>query len=64
MDLDSERNHAHGPMPIPWTAIVRYGEFYGMGPNEIQLLVRVIRKLDNHNLQRIAAKQSAQTTPK
>jgi hypothetical protein len=50
-DLDTERNHGMGFTAIPWSAIVRYGEYYELDTDE---LIYFIRKIDNAHLERLA----------
>lgn len=50
-DLDTERNHGMGLASIPWSAIVRYGEYYELDTDE---LLFFIRKIDNAHLERLA----------
>ncbi len=50
-ELDSERNHGMGLASIPWSAIVRYGEYYDLDTDE---LLYFIRPMDNAHLERLA----------
>lgn len=50
-DLDTERNHGMGLASIPWSAIVRYGDYYELNTDE---LIYFIRKMDNAHLERLA----------
>lgn len=54
-DLDGER--AQGYMSqgrIPWSAIVGYGEYHDLTPEEIDILLHYVRALDNENLRWIS----------
>jgi hypothetical protein len=54
-DLDSERPQGYStPGRIPWSAIVGYGEYHGLTPEEIDVLVHYVRALDNENLRWIS----------
>lgn len=53
-DLDTERNHAHGLMRIPWSAINRYGEYHGYQMDELHYF---IRRMDDELLASLAAKK-------
>ena len=55
-DLDSERSTLNLD-PIPWSKIVRYGEFYGLEKEAIEDLLYLIREADNAYLRRIAEKR-------
>lgn len=50
-DLDTERNHGMGLASIPWSAIVRYGEYYSLDTDE---LIFFIKAMDNAHLERMA----------
>lgn len=52
-ELDSERHHGEGLMPIGWWSIVRYGQYYGLNSEEIEDLVYLIRRMDDAHLGRI-----------
>jgi hypothetical protein len=45
-ELCSCRPSGFGLAPIPWTAIVQYGDFAGLEYEETLLLVRAVRALD------------------
>lgn len=50
-DLDTERNHGMGLASIPWSAIVRYGDYYEL---DIDELLYMVRAMDNAHLERLA----------
>lgn len=50
-DLDTERNHGNGLASIPWSAIVRYGDYYSLDTDELLYFVKAI---DNAHLERLA----------
>lgn len=50
-DLDTERNHGMGLASIPWSAIVYYGQYYGLDVDE---LIYFIKAIDNAHLERLA----------
>lgn len=45
-DLDTERDLA-SLQPIPWSAIIRYGEFNGFSHSELNDLLYLVREADN-----------------
>jgi len=55
-DLDTERSLAD-LQPIPWSKIVEYGQFHGLGKAEVSDLLYFIREADNAYLQRLAARR-------
>lgn len=57
-DLDSERSHAQGPTPIPWTSIQSYAEAWDFDDEQTEDLFYLIKKLDTFNLKRISDKMS------
>lgn len=54
-DLDSEREL---PRPIPWTSILKYGEFYGFCNELMDDLLYHVRELDSANLKRLSQKEA------
>lgn len=60
-DLDKERHHGFGPMPIPFTSIIKYAEAFGFDDEQFNTLVHHIRYLDGENLKRISEKQKQST---
>lgn len=58
-DLDTERHHGNGLMPIPWSSILRYAEYQELDEDETEELVYFIRQLDNFILNKLAAEQRA-----
>lgn len=53
-DLDTERSHAQGLTRIPWSAIMRYGEFYSY--HDLDELLFFIRRMDDALLEQMATK--------
>ena len=54
-ELDTERHHGQGLMRIPWSAIVRYGQYYGYNVDE---LLFFIRRMDDAHLENMRKKVS------
>lgn len=59
-DLDTERFHGNGLMPIPWSAILRYARFNDFDDRQTRDLMFYISRMDAWNLKRLADK----STPK
>jgi len=55
-DLDTERNHGAGLASIPWSAIVRYGEYYQLDTDE---LIYFVKAMDNAHLERLAGEMKS-----
>lgn len=55
-DLDTERSLADMD-PIPWSKIVAYGEYHGLGEEGISDLLYLIREADNAYLRRVGEKR-------
>ena len=53
--LDSERTHAEGARPIPWSKMVLYAETYGFAEDLLEDFVHLLTALDNANMARINA---------
>lgn len=51
--LDSERTHAEGARPIPWSKMVLYAETYGFDEDLLDDFVHLLTALDNANMVRI-----------
>lgn len=56
-DLDNERHHGLGPMPIPFRAMVEYATFHEFDDDQFNALIHHMRYMDADHLKRIAAKQ-------
>lgn len=56
-ELDCERHHGMGPMPIPFTSIVKYAELFEFDEEQTEALLYFIRSMDRQNITRIAEKQ-------
>jgi len=55
-DLDSERSHAFGPTPIPWTSIYQYAKAFELDPEQTEDMFYFIKAMDSANLKRIEEK--------
>jgi len=55
-DLDSERSHAFGPTPIPWTSIYQYTKAFELDPEQTEDMFYFIKAMDSANLKRIEEK--------
>jgi hypothetical protein len=55
-DLDSERSHGMGLMPIPFTAVLQYARLYDFDEEQTEDLLYFIRRMDNANLARLDKK--------
>jgi len=55
-DLDTERSTVNLD-PIPWSKIVAYGQYHGLGTEGIEDLLYLIREADNAYLRRVAEKR-------
>jgi len=58
-DLDSERSHASGLTPIPWTSIAAYARAFEFDEEQTEDLYFFVRRLDSEHLKRLEAKQKA-----
>lgn len=58
-DLDSERSHASGLTPIPWTSISAYAMAFEFDEEQTEDLYFFVRRLDSEHLKRLEAKQKA-----
>ena len=59
-ELESERQIGMGIGPIPFTAILKYAEFYELPAEQADDLVYYVRKLDNHFMTEEAKKREKQ----
>lgn len=59
-DLDTERNHGMGLASIPWSAIVRYGDYYDLDTDELLYFVKL---MDQAHLERLARETSSGKKP-
>jgi len=46
-DLSTCRDHGMGYGPIPWDRIVQYGYHAGLDDDMVEVLIRVVRRMDN-----------------
>lgn len=60
-DLDSERTHAVGLTPIPWTSIATYAQAFQFDEEQTEDLYFFVRKLDSEHLKKLAAKEKAKS---
>lgn len=58
-DLDTERHHGNGLMPIPWSAILRYARYNEFDERQTSDLMFYIARMDSWNLNHLAEKQKA-----
>lgn len=58
-DLDTERNHSMGLQKIPWSKIVQYAEFKGLGKEQTEMMVYFIKRMDSEHLKRLEKKQES-----
>ncbi len=63
-DLATCRSIGMGEGPIPWTAIEYWARTHGLNVDDRWMLHRVIRKVDNQQLERKAAERSAKKPDK
>lgn len=55
-DLDSERNHAFSPTPIPWSSIKEYAKLMEFDDEQTADLFFFINKMDEWHLNRLEQK--------
>lgn len=60
-DLDSERSHAFGVTRIPGSAVRQYAVDWELDEQQTDDLIFFIKRMDAAHLERLAAKQKAQT---
>lgn len=58
-DLDSERHHGMGAMPIPFSSIILYADFFGFENEQKEDLFFFIKKMDAVQLERVRIAQKA-----
>jgi hypothetical protein len=55
--LSSTRDFGFSMGPIPWTAILRYGEYYGLDRLRMDAFFRIIRSLDEFYTEHLKEEQ-------
>ncbi|QBZ71727.1 hypothetical protein [Pseudomonas phage KP1] len=60
-DLDSERTHAVGLTPIPWTSISEYARVFEFDEEQTEDLFFFVRKLDSEHMKKLEAKEKAKS---
>lgn len=58
-DLDTERHHGNGLMPIPWSAILRYAKFQTFDERQTRELMFYTSRMDSWYLNHLAKKMEA-----
>lgn len=58
-DLDTERHHGMGLMPIPWSAILRYARFHEFDYRQTQELLHYVGRMDAWYLEHLAKKMES-----
>lgn len=56
-DLDSERSHAVGITPIPWTSIRSYAEAYDFDEDQTEDCFFFVKRMDAENMKRLERKR-------
>lgn len=60
IELDTERHHGTGPMPIPWSSIMEYADRYNFTQEEADELHFFVRKMDDAHVERLHTKFEAE----
>lgn len=58
-DLDSERSHGNGPMPIPWSSIKSYAAAFDFDEEQTEDLFYFTKALDDLQMKRVSEKMKA-----